>query len=81
MMVRLLFFASLSDRFGARQVSLDLPENATVADALDALQVEFPDIAKVRKNLSVAVNHCYADTNRQLSAGDEVALIPPVSGG
>ena len=81
MMVNVLFLASLTDHLGARQVSLDLAENATVSDALDALQLRFPDIENVLENLTVAVNHCYTDAHRQLSAGDEVALIPPVSGG
>ena len=81
MVIRVLIFASLVTRVGSRQLSLELANDATVSDALDAIALQFPDMADSRDRLAVAVNHSYADVGRRLSAGDELALIPPVSGG
>ncbi len=81
MTIRILMFASLAAQVGKRQLSLDLPDRATVADALDALAQQFPDVASLRGNLAVAVNQSYTAESHELSAGDELALIPPVSGG
>ena len=81
MTIRILMFATLAAQIGERQLSLVLPERATVADALDALARKFPDVASMRGSLAVAVNESYAAESCRLSAGDELALIPPVSGG
>ncbi len=76
MTVTVRLFAQLRERAGAREVSLDLPEDATVQDALrrlDGLADGLP--------LVMAVNREYASADQRLDAGDELALIPPVSGG
>jgi MoaE-MoaD fusion protein len=69
-------FASLRDRAGTREVTLELPEGARVCDALAGLAEITGDVPVV-----MAVNREYADGAVVLSAGDELALIPPVSGG
>jgi len=69
-------FAMLRERAGAREVTLSLPEGARVSDAL----AELGSIAEGLP-LVMAVNREYADENQVLDAGDELALIPPVSGG
>ena len=69
-------FAMLRERAGARELVLDLPEGARVGDAL----AELSDLA-AGLPLVMAVNREYAAEDRVLSAGDELALIPPVSGG
>ena len=76
MHVRVRLFAALRERAGAEEIDLELPEGASVADALSRMQ-------GVTGNLRVvmAVNQEYADESALLSAGDELALIPPVSGG
>jgi molybdopterin converting factor subunit 1 len=76
MKVRIRLFAGLRERAGADQVELDLPEQASVRDALDRLGGITSDVPVV-----MAINQEYADENTVLSAGDELALIPPVSGG
>ena len=81
MTIRVLAFASLADRLGTRELSLDLDEGASVSDALDALAKRFPDVKSLGTGLAVAVNHRYVGPQSPLSAGDELALIPPVSGG
>ena len=76
MHVSVRLFAGLRERAGADAIDLDLPEGAKVADALDRLREVTSGTPVV-----MAVNHEYADPSSPLSAGDEVALIPPVSGG
>ncbi len=76
MLVRVRLFAALRERAGAEEIELELPEGASVADAL-------AEMGNITRNLSVvmAVNQEYADARARLSSGDELALIPPVSGG
>jgi len=69
-------FASLRERAGTDEVAVDLPEGATVSDALATLRELIDGLPVV-----MAVNREYADADQPLSAGDELALIPPVSGG
>lgn len=75
-------FAVLRERAGRDRVELELPPGATVADALAAL-AELPELAGVLAKLPVqlAVNRDYACERTRLRAGDELALIPPLSGG
>jgi molybdopterin converting factor subunit 1 len=72
-------FAGLRERAGAPELAIDLPEVATVADLLVALRGGPLDLP--RRSFIVAVNREYANPDVPLAATDEVALIPPVSGG
>lgn len=76
MTVRVRLFAMLRERAGSDVVELELPDGARVADALDALSDVTAGVTCV-----MAVNRDYAEPERVLAAGDELALIPPVSGG
>lgn len=76
MQVQIRLFAGLRERAGASQVDLELPDGAHVADALAQLQHITGDLPVV-----MAVNQKYADKQLALHSGDELALIPPVSGG
>jgi molybdopterin converting factor subunit 1 len=80
--VRVRLFAVLRERAGSQEVELELGEGATVADALDALR-RTPSLGELLERMSVAmaVNRDYADSSTELGPGDELALIPPVSGG
>jgi len=82
MTVSVRLFAILRERAGRGSVDLDLRPGATVADAIEALGSE-PGLDEVLERLPVtmAVNRDYARPETQLSEGDELALIPPVSGG
>lgn len=80
MSVTLLLFASYADAFGAPSLSVDLPDEATVADLLTAIGSR-PGAHMLPRVPLVAVNQRYASAATRISAGDEVALIPPVAGG
>src|SRR4051794_14024307 len=82
MTVRVRLFAVLRQRAGRDSVAIKVDEGATVADALAAL-AEQPGLGDVLDRIPVrmAVNRDYADPATELSADDELALVPPVSGG
>jgi molybdopterin synthase catalytic subunit len=82
MTVRVRLFAILRQRAGRESVDIEVDEGATVADALAALGRE-PGLAEVldRVPVRMAVNRDYAVPETKLSADDELALVPPVSGG
>ena len=79
MTVRL--FASYRERVGQGQVAMEIPDGATVGFLAEEMLRRYPDLAQEPRNLVVAVNHEYRDHLYALDDGDEVALIPPVSGG
>jgi molybdopterin synthase catalytic subunit len=81
MVVEVRLFAILKQRAGHDSVNLDLREGATVADALDALKA-LPGLDILsRMTVRMAVNRDYATPETPLAPQDELALIPPVSGG
>ncbi len=81
MKVKLLFFASCRDIVGVKETDFELEASATLGDLKYSLRSTYPQLATREKTLSFAVNAEYADDSVKLSEGDEIALIPPVSGG
>lgn len=79
--VRVRLFAIQRELAGAREVALDLPPSADVAAAWDALVAVHPALAPGRASVRFARNGDYAEASTPLADGDEVAMIPPVSGG
>ncbi|MGD8330034.1 MAG: MoaD/ThiS family protein [Acidobacteriota bacterium] len=80
--VQVRLFARLREVCDNRAlVELSLPEPATTADCFAVLSRSYPGAATLRDGLAVAVNDEYAAWDRTLEDGDEVAFIPPVSGG
>jgi molybdopterin converting factor subunit 1 len=80
MTVTVLLFASYADAFGQSTLSLDLPDGSTVRDVLGTLQSS-AGADRLPSRPLVAVNASYAPPDHVLASGDEVAIIPPVSGG
>jgi molybdopterin converting factor subunit 1 len=82
MVVHVRLFAMFRERAGRDSLDVELDDGATVEDALEAVgrQHDLDDLI-ARMPVTMAVNRDYADTSRELSEGDELALIPPVSGG
>jgi len=81
MRVTLLAFGTLRDLPGGAPGSLDLPAGSTVSDLLDRCRARHPDHAALWSSIAVAVNREYVPASHPLAEGDEVALLPPVSGG
>jgi molybdopterin converting factor subunit 1 len=81
MRCEVLLFAQVREAVGAGSVMLDLPDGATVGDALDSLGAMHEAIGAMRGRLAMAVNERYVQPQTVLREGDRIALIPPVSGG
>ncbi len=81
MRVRVLFFGVLQDLAETSSDTVDLPEGASVRDLLAHYAGRSPGLKQSMSSLAVAVNQEYAGPETQLTANDEVALLPPVSGG
>ena len=81
MRIRLRLFASVREVVGKQEVLVDVPEGVTAAGLLMQLVAQHPELRRQAPSLRLAVNHEYVEGGRRLAEGDEVALIPPVSGG
>ena len=74
-------FAGMRERVGRSSINLDLPTGASVADAVTAVVRETNVSWSEQTHLMTAVNDEYVSMDTKLCDGDELALIPPVSGG
>jgi MoaE-MoaD fusion protein len=87
MQVKILPFGMSKDWFGAAAYPMELPDGSTVADLMDRLRQDLParlagpGKPDVLRGIAVSVNAEYATSEQALHAGDEVGLLPPVSGG
>jgi molybdopterin converting factor subunit 1 len=81
MFVTIRLFARLREIAGSAELSRELPEGATAEAAWSVLAREFPALGDYRRTISCAVNADYATFSTTLQEGDEVAFLPPVSGG
>jgi molybdopterin converting factor subunit 1 len=81
MRVKVLLFAGLRDIVGKSELESEVPDAATIGDVWTALVTTYPDLAKYGASLSCAHNEEYAPRTAAVSDGDEVAFLPPVSGG
>ena len=75
------FFALYRERAGCSVAQVTVPQDSTVADLVAAVRERFPRLAPPEVKVVVAVNEEYAEPDTTLKVGDEVCLIPPVSGG
>jgi molybdopterin synthase catalytic subunit len=81
MRVRVLFFGILKDLVGHGSDEISLPDEATAADVLRHYEERTKTKQAIWSSIAISVNQEYAAPNARLRAGDEVALLPPVSGG
>ena len=81
MQVTVRLFARLRELAGAAELPFQLPEGSTAQDAWNGLAHEFPGLSAYSSSVSCAVNESYARFTTRLTEGDEVAFLPPVSGG
>ncbi len=80
-MVEVLLFGAAADRAGTRKVELEIEEGSTLAEVWPLLAERYPDLSSMRDTLAFAVNGEYARMDGRVDPGDEVAVLPPVSGG
>jgi molybdopterin synthase catalytic subunit len=81
MQIKVLFFGLLKDICGRAEDRLELPAAAPVRSVFDHYAAQFPALGNMAKSIVLARNHEFASSAELLADGDEVALLPPVSGG
>ena len=81
MRVTVRLFARLRDITGASELTRDIAQGATIESVWRQLAGEYPELGRYERSISSAVNADYARMDQVLSEGDEVAFLPPVSGG
>lgn len=80
MEINILAFGIAKDIFGAPSISVTLTDSATTANLKDLLETSYPRLKQLASYM-VAVNNEYAEDNKLITKLDEIAIIPPVSGG
>ena len=83
MKIKVLFFASARELVGDSMTELDVDSPTTTAAVVDLLCERFPKLSLIRTTIAIAVNRIYTKLSEpvELKDGDEVAFLPPISGG
>ena len=81
MVIHYKLFAGCKDIVGRSSLSIELPEGSVAEEAFDSLIKLYPILDRYRKSVLLAVNREYTGRTAVLLDGDELAIIPPVSGG
>jgi molybdopterin converting factor subunit 1 len=81
MRITVKLFAILRDRAGVPELTLDLPRGSATSVALELVATTLPSIRELLPRAALAINREYVPRDATLNDGDELALIPPVSGG
>ena len=81
MQLRILFFGVLKEFAGRDSDSLVLPDDSTLADVLRHYEKSMPQLRNFSASIAMSINQEYAGPEAKLNSGDEIALLPPVSGG
>lgn len=80
-MIEVLLFGAAADRAGTRKAQLEVEESTTLKEVWPLLADRYPELSSMRDTLAFAVNGEYARMDEPVDPGDEVAVLPPVSGG
>jgi molybdopterin converting factor subunit 1 len=80
-MIKVLLFGAAADRAGTRETELPVDYGLTLAELWPLIAERHPDLVPMRNTLAFAVNGEYARGDAGVSPGDEIAVLPPVSGG
>ena len=81
MKVKVLFFASLKDISGENTIELEMEENTTVDSVKIMITIMYPKLEPLLNFVRIAVNQEFVDAETVINNGDELAFLPPVSGG
>ncbi len=81
MKINVKLFAILKDKAEVSQLDLNLPEGKSVVDAVELVVEQYPSLKPFISKIAFALNEEYVSISTRLHDGDELAFIPPVSGG
>ncbi len=79
--ISILYFANVKDATGVRKDAIDLPQDTPIKKLLTKISITYPNIKGMLNNIQISVNYKVVNMNTILKDGDEVALLPPISGG
>jgi molybdopterin converting factor subunit 1 len=79
--IKLLFFATIRDRMGARSLEMDIPVDMNIQSLKEKLSNEYPHLKESMKSVLVSINQEYAFDEALIPANAEIGMFPPVSGG
>ena len=79
--VKLLFFATLRDRAGARSLEMEIPPDLTVQGLKEKIAAEYPTLKDSMSSVLITINREYAFDDAVIPQNAELAMFPPVSGG
>ena len=79
--IKLLFFATIRERAGAKSMELDVPADLTVLGLKAKISEEYPNLKESMKSVLITINREYAFDEAVIPQGAEMAMFPPVSGG
>ena len=79
--VTILYFAGAKDATGVRMESIELPKNTSIEELLPKIWMTHPKIRDMLNIVQISVNYRVVDKGTILKEGDEVAILPPISGG
>lgn len=79
--IKLLFFATIRDRAGAKSLELDIPLDMTIKGLKEKLSTDYPNLKESMKSVLITINREYAFDEAVVPANAEVGMFPPVSGG
>lgn len=80
MKIKILAFGIIKDIFSSASIIIDIENNETIAELKQLLESQFPQLKQLKSYL-IAVNNEYALPDYKINEADEIAIIPPVSGG
>lgn len=81
MTVKVLFFAKLREKMGIKEIDIELNQSVTLEQFEALLIAQYPNFADLPQPVLVSVNQEFAQSEQMVSADDEVAFFPPVTGG
>ena len=79
--VKLLFFATIRERAGARSLEVDVSDDLTIQGLKDKLSADYPNLKESLKSVLITINREYAFDEAVIPPNAEIGMFPPVSGG